>query len=77
MNKKLKKNIQGPVRGGAAFVCFLEHFCAKSVIDKTNHYLFFFKFGQEAVILFFWWVTSYSIIEKNRYRFLNILKNDF
>jgi peptidoglycan/LPS O-acetylase OafA/YrhL len=51
MNKKL--NILESVRGGAALYVFLGHFIIQSVIDKTNHYLFFFKFGQEAVILFF------------------------
>lgn len=51
MNKKL--NILEAVRGGAALYVFLGHFILGSLMDKTNILAFFFRFGQEAVILFF------------------------
>jgi peptidoglycan/LPS O-acetylase OafA/YrhL len=51
MIKKL--NILEAVRGGAALYVFLGHFIVGSFIAKTNFLSFFFRFGQEAVILFF------------------------
>lgn len=51
MIKKL--NILEAVRGGAALYVFLGHFIVGSFIAKTNLLSIFFRFGQEAVILFF------------------------
>lgn len=51
MIKKL--NILEAVRGGAALYVFLGHFIVGSFIAKTNLLSVFFRFGQEAVILFF------------------------
>lgn len=51
MIKKL--NILEAVRGGAALYVFLGHFILGSFLTKTNIFSIFFRFGQEAVILFF------------------------
>jgi peptidoglycan/LPS O-acetylase OafA/YrhL len=51
MMKKL--NILEAVRGGAALYVFIGHFVLMTFIDRTNKVSILFKFGQEAVILFF------------------------
>ncbi|MBC7846294.1 MAG: acyltransferase [Flavobacterium sp.] len=51
MIKKL--NILEAVRGGAALYVFLGHLILGSFIAKSNLMSIFFRFGQEAVILFF------------------------
>jgi len=77
MNKKL--NILEAVRGGAALYVFIGHFIIGSFIDKTQAFIFFFKFGQEAVILFF--LMSGFVIElsykKKPISFLTYFKKRF
>jgi len=77
MNKKL--NILEAVRGGAAFYVFLGHFIIGSFTDNAQAFLIFFKFGQEAVILFF--LMSGFVIELSYKRktisFLTYLKKRF
>lgn len=64
MIKKL--NILEAVRGGAALYVFLGHFIVGSFAVKTNLLSVFFRFGQEAVILFF--LMSGFVIELSRLR---------
>lgn len=64
MIKKL--NILEAVRGGAALYVFLGHFIVGSFIAKTNLLSIFFRFGQEAVILFF--LMSGFVIELSELR---------
>jgi peptidoglycan/LPS O-acetylase OafA/YrhL len=51
MTKKL--NILEAVRGGCALYVFLNHLLFNSFLSKTSLFSVFFRFGQEAVILFF------------------------
>lgn len=51
MTKKL--NILEAVRGGCALYVFLGHLLLDSFMGKSNSLSIFFRFGQEAVILFF------------------------
>jgi peptidoglycan/LPS O-acetylase OafA/YrhL len=77
MNKKL--NILEAVRGGAALYVFLGHFLIQQFLDITNLVSIFFRFGQEAVILFF--LMSGFVIElsykKKQISFLKYFKKRF
>jgi peptidoglycan/LPS O-acetylase OafA/YrhL len=66
-----KINILEAVRGGAALYVFLGHFIISLIVNKNSLFLIPFRFGQEAVILFF--LMSGFVIElshkKNQFLF--------